>query len=445
MRLPLLLTASLALATHAADDNTHPTETYRVLQTLVAADDNSHPIETYHALQTLAAAGDADAMYQLASRLRRGDGIVQDLPRAMYWYEQSAAHCPEHDSPEHDCRGRAERAWGDLEDLSAFTEDDIADYETRAQAGDLCAMRTLANQYRHGINIGKNPGKARHWLEAQAAAGDTYAIITLSRELDTAAAIARLEKAGDDPAVLHALAIRHEQNRDYAKARELYEKAAALGERDASVDLAALYAHGHGVTQDYEKARQLLESADTRKAHFNLGIIHDAALGVPRNLEKAKAHYEKAADYAERYENYAILYGTGADPYIALGEFALGSLAAEAGDHASARDWYSRAASKGYPSAQYNLADHFHHAGDHISARYWLEQAAQRGHANAAHNLGVIYQDGLGVAKNPDIGKRYLALAKRLQPCASDQPAFLTHNPNGQCAAISGEKPPAGN
>lgn len=418
MRLPLLLTATLATALHAADD--------------------THPIETYHALRVLADAGDADAMYQLANRLQHGNGIVQDLPRAMYWYEQSAAHCPERD-----CRKRAERAWSELADPSAFSENDIAAYETRAQAGDLDAMRELANQYRHGLNIGKNPGKARHWLEAQAAAGDPHAIITLTRELDAAAAIARLEQAGDDPAVLHALAIRHEQNRDYDKARTLYEKAAALGERDASVDLAALYAHGHGVAQDYDKARQLLESADTRKAHFNLGIIHDAALGVPHNLEKAKEYYAKAADHAERYENEAILYGIGADPYIALGEYALGSLAAEAGDNAQARDWYSRAASKGYPSAQYNLADHFHNTGDHISARYWLEQAAQHGHANAAHNLGVLYQDGLGVAKNPDIGKRYLALAKRLQPCDGDHPAFLVHNTRGQCTAISGEKAPA--
>lgn len=413
-----LMAASLVLAANAARDE--------------------HAIETYHALQALANAGDAGAMYELATRLQHGDGIVRDLAQAIYWYEQSAAHCPDRD-----CAERAERAQGEIEDPSAFTRDDIAAYEAWAQAGDTGAMRELANQYRHGINIDKDESKTRHWLEAQVAAGDAGARIVLARDLEPAAAIALLNEAGDDPAALHALGVLHDKAGDYAKARELYEKASALGEKNATVDLAALYAHDHGVAQDYHKTRQLLESADTRKAHFNLAILYDAGFGVARDLAKARAYYEKATDHAERYENEAILYGAGADPYIALAEFALAALASEAGDKRQAFDWYTRSASKGLPSAQYNLATLFRDAGDNASARYWLEQAARRGHANAAHKLGVIYQDGLGVAQNPAIAKRYLALARRLEGCSGGQPVFLVHNERGECAAIVGEKTPA--
>lgn len=411
-----LLATSLATAAHAAD--------------------NEHAVETYYALLALADIGDSAAMYELGSRLQGGHGIVQDLPRAIHWYEQSAMHCPDYD-----CTVRAERALGVLEDLSAFTENDIAEYEARAQAGDIGAMRELANQYHHGMNIGKDERKARHWLEAQVAAGDVGAHVILAHLLEPADAMALLEKAGDDPAALHALGVIHDKARDYARARELYEKASALGEQTATVDLAALYAHGHGVTQDYAKARQLLESSDTRKAHFNLGVLYDAGFGVPRDADKARAYYEKAADYAPRYEHEAILYGYGADPYIALAEFALGSMAEEAGDKAQARYWYQHAAEKGHASAQYNLATFFHEQGDNTSARYWLEQAARRGHANAAHNLGVIYQDGLGVAVNRNISERYLTLARRLQHCRHDQSNnFLAQSDSDHCTAIVGAK-----
>jgi TPR repeat protein len=49
--------------------------------------------------------------------------------------------------------------------------------------------------------------------------------------------------------------------RDYAKAREWYEKAADAGNNLAMSNLGVLYANGRGVTQDDGKARELFQKA----------------------------------------------------------------------------------------------------------------------------------------------------------------------------------------
>jgi TPR repeat protein len=49
--------------------------------------------------------------------------------------------------------------------------------------------------------------------------------------------------------------------RDYAKAREWYEKAADKDNTEAMRDLGFLYVNGFGLAQDYTKAREWYEKA----------------------------------------------------------------------------------------------------------------------------------------------------------------------------------------
>jgi len=55
--------------------------------------------------------------------------------------------------------------------------------------------------------------------------------------------------------------IGHGVGQNYAKAREWYEKAADKGEGIAMANLGVLYTNGEGVTQDYAKAREWYEKA----------------------------------------------------------------------------------------------------------------------------------------------------------------------------------------
>ena len=72
--------------------------------------------------------------------------------------------------------------------------------------------------------------------------------------------------------------------KDYAKAREWYEKGANAGDSDAMNKLAAIYADGKGVTQDYAKAREWYEKAaakgnSTAKSRLRKLPIKEAEAG----------------------------------------------------------------------------------------------------------------------------------------------------------------------
>ena len=65
--------------------------------------------------------------------------------------------------------------------------------------------------------------------------------------------------------------------KNYIKAREWYEKAAALGDKDAMFNLGYLYSHGQGVKQDYVIAREWYEKAAAlghKVAMNNLGNLY---------------------------------------------------------------------------------------------------------------------------------------------------------------------------
>jgi TPR repeat protein len=87
--------------------------------------------------------------------------------------------------------------------------------------------------------------------------------------------------------------------RDYAKAREWYEKAAAKGDASAMVSLGLAFAEGWlGVTQDYAKVREWFEKAADKgdaRAMWGLGLLYQNGQGVAQDYAKARKWYEKAA------------------------------------------------------------------------------------------------------------------------------------------------------
>jgi len=78
----------------------------------------------------------------------------------------------------------------------------------------------------------------------------------------------------------------HGVPQDYVKARDWYEKAAGKGSAGALRDLGRLYVSGQGVERDYVKARELFEKAaakDDATALRDLGVLHANGLGVPQD------------------------------------------------------------------------------------------------------------------------------------------------------------------
>jgi TPR repeat protein len=186
----------------------------------------------------------------------------------------------------------------------------------------------------------------------------------------------------------------HGVPQDYVKAREWYEKAADKGSAGALRDLGRLYANGQGVTQDYVKARELFEKAAAKndaRAMRDLGALLANGLGAAQDYIKAREWYEKAAakDDANAMHDLGWLYANGQGV---------------AQDYAKAREWYERAAAKDNTSAMHELGLLYLNgqgvAQDYGKAREWYEKAAAKDNDSAMLQLGVLYANGQGVVQD---------------------------------------------
>jgi TPR repeat protein len=79
----------------------------------------------------------------------------------------------------------------------------------------------------------------------------------------------------------------------------LFQAGAIHGDATSMYDLGLFYQNGYGVPRDYANAREWYEKAaakDSVEAMANLGALFVNGLGVPQDYTKAREWYEKAAD-----------------------------------------------------------------------------------------------------------------------------------------------------
>jgi TPR repeat protein len=162
-------------------------------------------------------------------------------------------------------------------------------------------------------------------------------------------------------------------------------------------------------------------------ARFNLGLRYQNGEGVPKDLGKARDHYQKAADkgYAPAQYNLGWLYEHGEGVPKDLGK---------------ARELYQKAANQGYARAQSNLGWLYQRGEggpeDLGKAIKLYQEATNRGDALGQNNLGVLYEYGEGVPK--DLGK-----ARELYQKAADQGGYtLAQNNLGRLYENDGEGVP---
>ncbi|HUB47746.1 MAG TPA: caspase family protein [Acetobacteraceae bacterium] len=231
---------------------------------------------------------------------------------------------------------------------------------------------------------------------------------------------------------------------DAAGRLAMLQTEAAQGKSDAQIDLGLAYAKGLGVARDYAAARQWFERAANQgagKGQYYLGAMYERGLGGPRSYATALQWYQRAADqgYAPAEVALGRFYGRGlgvardikartawyrraALHNNPLGEWALGNFY-QAGDGvpkdmAQARTWFERAAAQGFVPAQARLGlIYLHGIGvprDEATALYWFRKAADSGSPIALNNLGMFYRQGRVVPQD-------YAEAMRLFRLASDK------------------------
>ena len=147
--------------------------------------------------------------------------------------------------------------------------------------------------------------------------------------------------------------------------------AAAKGDASAQFDVAARFAEGKGVKQDFVQAAVWYQRAATQglaAAQYRLATLYERGLGVTA-------------------------------------------------DAARARVWYKRAAEQGNVKAMHNMAvlsvGRDTSTSDYETAVRWFTEAAEHGVTDSQYNLAVLLESGLGVPKDLTAAYRWYALAAR--------------------------------
>lgn len=191
---------------------------------------------------------------------------------------------------------------------------------------------------------------------------------------------------------------------DATQAINWFEKAAAQQHPDADYHLGALYWHDGRVTSDYSKAREYFEkstAAGDELAKDDLGHMLAAGQGGPKDLARAEALLsERAADddFRQYYLGKRFLYGE---------DFAV--------DYDKARHWLSQSVARGNDFAKIEFAHLLlkapQYESDYQQAKIDFEEFALKWNEDALLGLGKIYEQGLGVSRQPIKALMYYQLA----------------------------------
>ena len=218
--------------------------------------------------------------------------------------------------------------------------------------------------------------------------------------------------------------------KDFGRARELYEKSAALGYPASYVALGVVYYAGNGVPKDFAASRSWYEKAVAANDPLGLngiGILYETGSGVPKDFGQARIYFEKAAAAGVPLGmvNLGRLYlegnGVPRDPGRARSLFETATASGEPSamrmlgllyqrgitvtkDPEQAKKWYDKAIA-GQDSTAMNNLGWMYEQGDGVpkdldEAKRWYEKAASLGQSQAMANLGNLYKDGRGVPKD---------------------------------------------
>lgn len=223
---------------------------------------------------------------------------------------------------------------------------------------------------------------------------------------------------------------------DPVKAKDYYERGAALGSPYCQVELAIMYEDGNGIEEEPEKAFMYAKQAAEQEYAYGLyllGRYYKYAIGTDENPDEALSAFQKAAEQeqvkamAELGLCYEDGYGTEQNGVKAL-EYMM--QAAEQGypyaqyktgcyyayglegvpsDYAKAFEWLSKAAETDYPYALLELGDYYLYdyegKEEYEKAYSYYERAAREGLVN--EGLGVCLEYGYGVEVNEGEAFKY--------------------------------------
>lgn len=199
----------------------------------------------------------------------------------------------------------------------------------------------------------------------------------------------------------------------YAKALPIVVNLAEKGDVMGQHYLATMFRNGDGVPRDINKASAWYEKAAMSGANHpvavdamtQLSILYRGQSGHAKDMKRAAFWTEKAATAGdvESMNQLGILYydGNGVER-----------------DFAQAFKWFSKAAEHAHPEAQSFIGDLYRFGRsvkqDYRAAANWYEKAAAKNYPHAIFMLGVLYGQGLGVTHDRNRSDAYYQKAAAL-------------------------------
>ncbi|MEM7025990.1 MAG: SEL1-like repeat protein, partial [Pseudomonadota bacterium] len=179
---------------------------------------------------------------------------------------------------------------------------------------------------------------------------------------------------------------------DYVRARELFDKAYALGDPGSALRIGEMYQAGLGVPADPVQAaawyRRSINLGNAFAATQLARLYEKGASGVEKDLDRAVALYEDAAHAGELSAQLRLariyFQGIGRAP-----------------DHDKALEVLRAAAGAGMPTGQKALGQFYERQGQIEPAVLWYEKAEAGGDPWAPLYLGRLYLDNAELGPDP--------------------------------------------
>jgi uncharacterized protein len=267
-----------------------------------------------------------------------------------------------------------------------LTSSDIAQLQTKAEAGDPAAQLSLGQAYEAGNGVSQNDAEAATW----------------------------------------------------------YRKAADQGNSTAQNDLAIMYREGRGVARSKEEAVKWYRKAAWQKdpnAMFNLGTAYYNGDGVEIDDITAYAWFSLAAEAGNQNGQEALERSASQIPHrVGEGMRRVAEILQEGvdvpKDTAAAVRWLRKAAQSNDQEAEIELTGILIRGDgtspDFHEARHWCEVLSRQLNPAGEYCLGFLAQRGLGVAQNlAEARKHYARSAQSRHPAGMMAYALMCRDGSG--------------
>lgn len=438
-------------------------------QYLYGDEDTGIPQDFEKARELFLAEAEADnplALYDLGRMAADGLGCEANADEAYHWYEKALAVF--HGAEEEKAWKYTEYRIGKMYTAGLGTEQDYlqaVDWLTLSSDENYkYAQYSLGGLYYRGKGVDQDHETAFALYSRSADQSFPYASFELGKMLRDGIGCSKNQQDSDrrfKEAFLGFVSLEEQSHddklqyrlgwmllngigtdKDEARAKEYFDKAASVGNPFACYQLAKLILSDEKAPpQDAEKAlgylRKAVEAENPYAAYF-LGKLYEKGQHVPQNIAEAIRLYTLSAEQDNDFAAYRLgklyLGGEGvlkdvesaihwltfaADRKNQFAEYALGVLYFKGEDVPKdvpkALDYLKRSAGQGNQFAQYRLGK-IYLMGEDVpkdiqTALQFLTAAAEQGNQYAQYTLGKLYLMGKDVPKNKETAVRWFTLS----------------------------------